>query len=1161
MVQFCKLRLHGFKSFVDPTVMEISAGMTGIVGPNGCGKSNLVEALRWVMGETSAKRMRGSGMDDVIFNGTTGRPARNTAEVSLWLNNETRKAPAAFNDSDELEIIRRIERESGSAFRVNGKTVRARDVQLLFADVSIGANSPALVSQGRVADLISAKPTQRRLVLEEAAGISGLHARRHEAELKLRAAENNLTRVEDVLGTMDSQMQGLKKQARQASRYRNISGHIEKTEALLLYLQWQKADTAVERARAAFENAENIVREQTLAVTQLTTEVTDKTTVLPELRKEETEAAAALQRVKLAHNLLEKEAQQLHDTLRQNAETLAQINADIAHETEGRAETENRIRDLAAQIAALDAENSGGDDTEEISRRREELETLRETLTALEKEREYLEETLNTAAAEKMRCEQNIAHHRDRRERLLERLDTLRNEKRQLEETLPSGEKEKASARQISEKEKEISALNESHETLNEKRAELDEAVETARKDVSEAQQRHTRLTAEIDTLDNILKQQKIGDEAEPLLAKIDVNEGYEKALAAALGSDADATENGNAPVHWITLPPFENAPSLPEGVRPLSGFVRAPSVLTRRLSMIGVVNNAKEAAAVVQNLHPGQCLVSKDGAAWRWDGLVMTEDAPNAAAIRLEQKNKLAACRTEVSETAQKLAQVEETLKAAREKREELATKIAEKQQALREAGQELEKLRQEHNAEISRNADLKSRLQSLSQNVTETETEAAETGRTLKEAEAALDALADDSKTQERLLHLKGRISGHRQDMAERQSVYDRLLGASESRRQRLEAVKDDLAGWKNRQSRIGERLADLEKRKEQALAQKQELAARPDRIDQELQKLLSEISAAETRRNQAADRLAEAENAAQTLQKQLKEAEEKQSDAREARAHATAEVKTAQHALEVLETRIDETFSCTVHALPAKAEIDPEQDKGTLPDIENVRTKLERLLRERDNMGPVNLRAEMEAEELATQMETMSREKDDLIAAITRLRQGINTLNREARTRLLQAFDTVNAHFSDLFTRLFGGGTAHLELTDADDPLEAGLEIFAQPPGKKMQILSLFSGGEQTLTSIALIFAMFLTNPAPICVLDEIDAPLDDSNVDRVCTLLEEISKATGTRFVIITHHRMTMARMDRLYGVTMSERGVSQLVSVDLAQPSLLDSLAA
>lgn len=1157
MVEFSKLRLHGFKSFVDPTVMEIGAGMTGIVGPNGCGKSNLVEALRWVMGESSAKRMRGKGMEDVIFNGTGKRPARNTAEVSLWLNNDKRNAPAEFNGADDIEIIRKIERESGSAFRVNGKSARARDVQLLFADISIGANSPALVSQGRVSDLISAKPTQRRLVLEEAAGISGLHVRRHEAELKLRAAENNLTRVEDVLGTMDSQMQGLKKQARQASRYRNLSTHIDKAEALFLYLQWQKADTAVTRAEEAFNIAESAVREHTLSVTRLTTEHTEKSTILPTLRKDEAESAAALQHLKLSYGMLEKEAQQLHETLMQNTETLAQIDSDISHESESHTETENRIREISAEIQKLKAQD-GGESGEELAQNLALIRQLQDSVTALEKEQENLSALLAESAAEKMRRAQEVENHRSRKQRLSDKLDTLKAEKAALEENLPVDNSEDIAAKG-EEKEQQINTIQSEIEQLDKKWLVLDEAVDAALGDVSEAQKQHTRQTAEIDTLENVLQQHDIGEDTDPVLSKIDVDTGFEKALAAALGGDADAPENGGAPVYWTSLPQYADIAPLPKGVKPLAGVVRAPQALARRLAFIGVVDSDAEAEKIIAALQPGQCLVSREGGAWRWDGLVITKEAPNAAAMRLEQKNRLVECRALLAGSTAQLEKAETSLKQAREKREQLAEQLAEQRRLLREAEQELHGLRRDHTAEINRNAETRSRLQSMLQNIAETEEEYAGVTESLVQAEKQQQDIKDDGKTEERLLHLKGQLTQKRQDLAERQSVYDRLLGAAESRTQRLAAMESDLSGWLKRRERMTERREDLEKRKEQALAQKQELASRPDTMKDDLQKLLSRIAEAETRRNKAADLLAEAETTTQDLQRRLKEAENAQADARENRAHATAAVKTAQHTREGINTQIEEKFSCTVNGLPEKAEINAEGD--TLPDLDTVHAKLERLLRERENMGPVNLRAEMESEELAQQMETMTREKDDLIAAITRLRQGIGKLNREARTRLLDAFEVVNTHFSDLFTRLFGGGTAHLELTDAEDPLEAGVEIFAQPPGKKMQVLSLFSGGEQTLTSIALIFAMFLTNPAPICVLDEIDAPLDDSNVDRVCTLLDEISAATGTRFVVITHHRMTMARMHRLYGVTMSEQGVSQLVSVDLQQPSLLDSLAA
>ncbi len=1158
MVQFTKLRLHGFKSFVDPTVMEIGSGMTGIVGPNGCGKSNLVEALRWVMGETSAKRMRGSGMEDVIFAGTKKRPARNTADVTLFLDNSDRTAPAELNNSDELEIIRHIEREHGSTYRVNGKTVRARDVQILFADSSIGAHSPAMVSQGRVSDLISAKPTQRRLVLEEAAGISGLHARRHEAEIKLRAAESNLTRAEDIIGTMDIQMQGLKKQSRQASRYRNLSDHIKKAEALVLYLQWQQTDTAVGQAKLAFENSNNAVRDYTIDVTKLTADYTNKSSNLPYLRKTESEAAATLQHLKLNHNMLEKEAQQLNETLDQNNKFLLQVDSDISHEKDGITETQERIKQLNIELESIKPSTEGAETTE-LEKLTKELETIQTNLEKIENNCSSLTEALDARKIKKQNIIQSLENVQAQSAKLSVRLAHLQHEKIELESNLPDNSEEQELLKKISSKELKISTLKENIDALDKDKLDAEVQVEKAFNILQEKQNDHAKLTTEINTLNQIVEARNRANNAEPIINNISVHNGMEKALAVALGEDAEITEDTDAPIYWTILTELKKQPSLPDGIRPLSEFVTAPKALSRRLALIGVVDTDVEAKNLVETLEAGQCLVTIEGSAWRWDGLVITANAPSASAIHLEQKNRLLTCQSDLPEKDKALNTAQISLSKLRDSRNDISENITTLRSSLRDLENELHRTQQEHSHIAGQNTNAKTRILALDDNIADTENELKLAKNSEQATEKELALIPNDDTEQQELKKLEELLLEKKQVISEKQSQYDRLLGAEDMRKQRILAIEADIESWTERQLKLTEQLDSLMERKEQTLTQKEQLTSRPTKINAELQSLLTQIVEAEKKRNDSADALAKTEKIEQELQQQLKTVELKLADAREARAHAQATVSTAQQTQEMILQQVNEKFSCGINDMLLDVGIDKNEEN--LPELSSMQTKLERLLHERESMGPVNLRADIETQELIEQIELITTEKDDLISAIGKLRQGISKLNKEARERLLEAFDVVNKHFGELFTRLFDGGSAYLELTNTEDPLEAGLEIYAQPPGKKMQVLSLFSGGEQTLTSIALIFAMFLTNPAPICVLDEIDAPLDDSNVDRVCTLLEQISKETSTRFIVISHHRMTMARMDRLYGVTMSEQGISQLVSVDLQQPSLLDYLVA
>jgi chromosome segregation protein len=1148
MVQFNKLKLTGFKSFVESTEFDIGQGLTGIVGPNGCGKSNIMEALRWAMGENSPKRMRSSGMDDVIFAGTEARPPRNTAEVILYLDNSDRTAPAELNDSDELEVSRKIERDVGSTYKVNGKTVRMRDVQLLFADSSVGAHSPALVSQGRVADMINAKPTQRRMVLEEAAGISGLHARRHEAELKLKAAETNLLRVEDVLGAMNVQLEGLKKQARQASRYRNLSGHIQTAEGSLLYLKWQESQTAVAAALAAFEEAENIVRERMLGVTALTTQQTEAAAQLPQLRQKEAEAASALQRLKLAYGGLESEERLVQEERTKSESLLQQFGADVSHENLQKQEANDSVARLDAERQGLEAEALNQSEREEEARLLKEetqagVEKIEIELTALTEEVAAQDAARYSAERQINDLDRRLASQQQRR-------TNLETQHADIIAATPAKAEMDALVLQIVTAEETYQSSIAVRDTAEAERTAAEAQVQETAEALQGVQKTYSQFTAEAEALRKILRSRQ--EEYQPVIDLLNVDAGLEKALAVALGDDLQAALDGAAPVFWRELPEYASAAPLPGTARPLTQYVRGPQALGRILSQIGVVETAAEAEGLMAALSPGQCLVTLDGGAWRWDGLTVSPTAENAAAIRLQQKNRLAEVETEIDAVQAQLDSARTAAEDAKQRRNAANDALGNARQAFRQAEESLNGLRRRHTVLNNQLTEVTAKLSSITASIENAAQEIETLSAQLSEAREAFAALPDTAESRERIAALKTQLGAERETLANRQAAYAEILREGENRSRRLGQINGDVSGWHARLERIDLRLLELDERIRQAQEVLDRLAERPAQIEREKQDLMSRISEAEAKRQEAADILVAAETTANDLARELRAAESGLSDAREARAMAQASVNTTQHTQSGIEASIAEKFTCTPEELVAKLELKAEE----LGDAPGWQSKLERLLRERDNMGPVNLRAEVEAQEITDKMTAMQTERDDLVAAIGKLREGINTLNKEARTRLLSAFDVVNSHFQKLFTRLFNGGAAYLKLIEAEDPLESGLEIYAQPPGKKTAVLSLLSGGEQTLTSIALIFAMFLTNPAPICVLDEVDAPLDESNVDRYCTLLEDLAKETQTRFVVITHHRMTMARMDRLYGVTMSEKGVSQLVSVDLKQHELV-----
>ena len=1143
-MQFNRMRITGFKSFVDPTELVIDEGLTGIVGPNGCGKSNLVEALRWAMGETSAKQMRGSEMDDMIFAGTADRPSRNLAEVILSMDNSDRRAPAQFNDTDELDIVRRIERGNGSNYKVNGMDTRARDVQMLFADASTGARSTAMVSQGRIGAIINAKPTQRRGLLEEAAGITGLHARRHEAELRLRAAETNLERLEDIVGALEEQHRLLKRQARQATRYRNLSDHIKRHEAILLHLRWVSAQSAREAAAEQFNAIETLVAELTQAVAIATTAQADASTVLPSLRQKEAEAAAALQRLLVARDALDAEERRIESLRAEISNRITMIDGDITRE-------KSLGGDATEAVEKLETESTGIRDAQ--TRESDDLETAKTRLAEAQADVSAREQTV----AELSR---SVVADETREATLTRQLSEFEIRRKRFNERRTNIETEQQEAAQAADDDGALEEARKSaEEARNQAQAARDalQAAETATADArtaeNEAREGHqtaasaaAKLRAEQEALSELLE---FGDPElwPPMIDAVEVDTGYEMALGAALGEDLIAPTDEASPIHWRSLPMFANPKGLPDNVRRLSEVVRGPAALMRRLSQIGIVETEEQGLKLHDKLEQGQRLVSANGALWRWDGFTAAAGTPTAAATRLAQRNRLEEMLVDL-EKADATAALAQT---GREKTATTARDAADAERKAREGVWAADKVAQATGttatALAESTADARSRVSGLKDAIESLLADVAELDTQEQTAKQDRESLADVPVRRTEVERQQRELAEKRATLAEIRSAHDRLDQESETRILRLQVIANELASWHSRAANALKQLEQLTTRRAQELEEHQKLEARPAEIAEERSALLDHIVRAETTRNQAADSLAQAETSLENLTRELRAGESKLSETREDRVRREAAVEQIDQNLAVIAERVAERLECKPEEALASVDINAEEQ---LPPQDTVEQKLERLQRERDNMGPVNLRAEQEASELDERIRGMETEREDLIAAIARLRQGISGLNREGRERLLVAFNEVDQHFRELFAKLFGGGRAHLKLTEADDPLEAGLEVFASPPGKRLQSMTLLSGGEQALTALSLLFAVFLTNPAPICVLDEVDAPLDDSNVDRFCKLLEEMIRASSTRFLLVTHHRLTMARMDRLYGVTMAEQGVSQLVSVDL-----------
>jgi len=850
-MKFKKLDLIGFKSFVEKTSVIIEKGLTGIVGPNGCGKSNIVEAIRWCMGETSAKSMRGSGMEDVIFSGTANKTSKNIAEVSLTLDNSDEGGPIQFKELDTINVKRRIEKDKGSRYFINDKEMRARDIQTLFADLSTGAHSPSMISQGRIGALVTAKPTDRRAVLEEAAGISGIHVRRHESELRLNAAENNLKKADELRRQQEKQLENLKKQAVEASKYRLISEDIKKIEAGLYYIKLMEIEKEIKSTK----------------------EITDKSDI---------EINSIKIEIDHKNNLVEESYQKLKPLRDKNIEILSKL-----------------------QRLNLEFQN------------------LEEEEKRIKTDKDRLSKSQDTVQQDNER-ERNIILESQSNEK---RLDEEKNVLINTENKYYDLEKKTESDLQISAKE----------------------------------------LKKEQEILEEITKNLTLNSQEKNFISYLNnINQNLEDAK-----TQLDNNENHKA---------------------------------------LDIINNI----------------------------VFSIKDETNRLKS-ITAENKI----NQITELTNKIKFAQEKYASALSKHESIKTE-------------------------------------------------------TIK-------------------------------------------------RQERIKNIDTEIQNWKNLKFNSEKMSKELHTRIDKIKSELENISKLPEAIAVKKGQLMQNISDSESKKQELSDGLISTEEKYQKINKELKASEYKMMIARENKAGSGATLEGLQNRKKDLVNDLKNHLNVDEKNLLDSSNLD---DAENLPNVIEQEDKLDAKKNERDRLGSVNLRADEETEQYKVTINKMEKDREDLISAISKLRGSINELNQKGREKLLDAFEKVNRKFNDVYTKLFNGGIAKLEFVESDDPLDAGLEMLVSPPGKRLQSITLLSGGEQALTALSLIFAVFLTNPAPICILDEVDAPLDDANVTRFCSLLSELIKITETRFIIITHHALTMSKMNRLYGVTMPEKGVSQLVSVDL-----------
>ncbi|VVT12074.1 chromosome segregation SMC family protein [Erythrobacter sp. EC-HK427] len=1135
-MEFRKLRLSGFKSFVEPSELRIEPGLTGVVGPNGCGKSNLLEAIRWVMGENSPKSMRSGGMEDVIFAGTAGRPPRDFAEVVLY---------AKDDDGEDLDVIRRIERGAGSAYRLNGRDVRAKDISLIFADAATGAHSPALVSQGKIAQVIAAKPTERRMMLEEAAGIAGLHVRRRDAESKLRSTEKNLERLEDLMAGLDSQIQSLRRQAKQAERYRALSDQIRVAEARLLFARWRDAAAAAESARAEAKTADAKVAEAQEAAKAAQSAQHALAAKLAELRDEladrRDDTSAHGHRMAALSSQLEAAEQRLRDLDRQQARL-----------EEDKFEADRMTQDAAQALKDLEAALAAGEKAlaeDEAARP-----ALERRLEDAERASRAAELALAKATADHAGVEaewrvaqSEIAQAQARLERLegeARRLATQREEligARDPAEDLAAAQAAATQATAMLElRRSESDADRERKDAVIAARDAAQEAFAAAKAELAGVEREFAALERDRAAR---AKQQANRSGRAVAIDRVRAAPGFERALAAALGRDARSplgAADGEGRFWTGTTPPQPVADSLAHQVGD------CPAELAARLALVHVADTDDGRA-----LAPGHWLVTRDGALRRWDGFVARGEG-GAEAARLEAENRFAELAEHVPTLRARAAEAEAEVAHAQNAYAQMQQALIERDRAIAAAIEaERTALRRVDQAEAAVE-QMAARLEQIARSSGELADQREGAERDLAAAKARLADLPDPQAGRAVLEAARAKNEAARESAQAAQAglaAHDQSLAVL---RERVATQRADRKSWQARAGDAASRLAGMSARFDEIAEERAVVAAKPEG-------LMREIESGEAVRARLGEELAkaemevrEAEALARAADSALAELNEALSTAREARATLAARAENEENRREEMARISGERFQCPPPLLPGRFEFAEDAVRNWGLESE----EMDRLVASRERIGPVNLVAADELSRIEAEHGSSAAEQAELAEAVHRLRGSIGNLNREGRERLRAAFEEVDGHFRKLFTRLFDGGQAHLALVDSDDPLEAGLEIYAQPPGKRLQSLSLLSGGEQALTATALIFALFLTNPAPICVLDEVDAPLDDANIERFCDLLDSMVRETNTRYLIVTHNAVTMSRMHRLFGVTMVEKGVSRLVSVDLGQAEAL-----
>ena len=1132
MFNIKKLKISGFKSFPYPLEIEIPEGITGIIGPNGCGKSNIFEAIRWVMGESSSKSLRSSSMEELIFSGTDNVPEKNIAEVTvdLEINEENRKQ---FGD-DKLIISRQLERGVGSFYKINNKDVRAKDISILFSDSGSGPRSSSIISQGNIDQIINFKPLERKIILEDAAGISGLQTRRHDSELKLNATEKNLERIADNISILEKQNQSLKRQSRQAENYQKISDQIKHNQKKLFYFQWKNSNIQI----SSFLKNTNIIKNK---INNIEQELEKINTVSDEIKvnlgKCELEKLALDK--KMNKMILEKETvvnKKQNLTLRR-----AEVQNFLLSLENDQARVHKQIQDIKKNIKELNKSILDSNNYDNLKKKlKSELTNeanLNEKISKLES---ILYSEIQLTLGEEFK-----------KDNFIESNVILKKKKKEVEKELEKLleqikiRKNKTNIKILEGLEKNINDMSYEIKTLKNDRLENEKKLKIIEKDFEKRSKEFditfnnlTKNNAELDTLKKFTKD--IDNSKKSMINLIKIENGYEKAVYTVLNYDLDA-ELLESKKYWVEKYNRE-LPDLPKSVDQLSNYVSGPKQLDQILSQIGVVKKKIDGFNISRDLNVGQYIVSTEGCVWRWDGLFSEKETEiskwfsQAQKIRELEKNILILNRN-MSEFDKSL----DKIKKQKNKLINIDLLIYKNQQNLQNnLNKENIKLSQQKNKVLVEQAYIDKLIERQNLLFDHKKKLTEEISDIEDKLKLGTSKPNEKKQTQLTLDNLKDQIKKKRIYINQ---INQKVLSMEIQSNHNAKSLEENLSREKESVSQLD----NYEKRITKLRQERQNLDIQPDNFDQKINSIIAEIKMLQNKIDKNNNYIELNNNKLNQNNEKIRRLNNEKNHINNQKIRLEENTRFHKDKLKEIEENIKKSFR--IHPTQMEKEFDGDNKNGSeTRDFMEVERVIEDLINKRNQIGPVNLRAYIEQKEVIKELEDIISERNDILLAIKKLRKAITEINQEGKKRLLKAFDKVNENFSNLFKKFFSGGTAHLELVNSDDPLQTGIEIYAKPPGKKLSSISLLSGGEKTLTAISLIFSIFLIKPSPICILDEVDAALDDENVGKFCEILNEIKNQTKTKFLIVTHHKITMSMVDKIYGVTMNQKGISDVVSV-------------